>query len=182
MLVQLCALTHEQFHAAAFRCCHLRLNTHGIHTLSCMVCDRTKADGYVASARWDRLAFAKDILGPSGCPVVGNGDVDSPHRYQDMLVQTGVDGVMIGRAAVSNPFIFYGIRYGLQTTIKHPCGTLHCSTLQKNATIPMTQKQNGRCVAINCHLFCRLTRHKVYIWRSNGRARMLSKSSYAKVF
>jgi len=92
------SLFAENLHAAAEHADFLQVHT------------RTKQDGYVAPARWERLAYAKQILGPSGCPVVGNGDVDSPGQYQRMLDETGVDGVMIGRAAVANPFIFYGIR------------------------------------------------------------------------
>jgi tRNA-dihydrouridine synthase len=81
-----------------------------VATAPCISCHRTKVDGYHAPARWDRLALAKQVLRPLGCRVVGNGDVDSAQRYETLVKETGVDGVMIGRAAVSNPFIFYEIR------------------------------------------------------------------------
>lgn len=82
----------------------------------------------MAPARWERLAYAKQILGPAGCPVVGNGDVDSPGQYQRMLDETGVDGVMIGRAAMANPFIFYGIRWVMLALRMAGFLVLICST------------------------------------------------------
>ncbi len=68
---------------------------------------RTRAQGYAGEADWDRIAALKQAI---GIPVVGNGDVFSPEDCLRMFRHTGCDGVMIGRAASSNPWIFRQIR------------------------------------------------------------------------
>uniref|UniRef100_A0A061RNI6 tRNA-dihydrouridine(47) synthase [NAD(P)(+)] n=2 Tax=Tetraselmis sp. GSL018 TaxID=582737 RepID=A0A061RNI6_9CHLO len=72
---------------------------------------RTKADGYSKPARWERIQEAKELLQNSNCRVVGNGDITSGEQARELVDKTGVDGIMIGRAAVSNPFIFKDIRH-----------------------------------------------------------------------
>lgn len=64
---------------------------------------RTREQGYGGRADWDMIARVKAAV---SIPVLGNGDVDSPQRAKEMLEQTGCDGVMIGRAAQGNPWIF----------------------------------------------------------------------------
>lgn len=46
-------------------------------------------------------------------PVIGNGDIDSPERLRDAFGRYGVDGVMVGRAAIGNPWIFNELKHGL---------------------------------------------------------------------
>ena len=58
------------------------------------------------SADWDLLSSIKSSI---GIPVIGNGGVDTPSDALEMLRQTGVDGVMIGRLAVGSPWIFQDI-------------------------------------------------------------------------
>ena len=58
---------------------------------------------YSGQADWDIIAQVKDAV---KIPVIGNGDVDSPEKAKAILEQTGCDGVMIGRAAEGNPWIF----------------------------------------------------------------------------
>ena len=48
-------------------------------------------------------------------PVFGNGDVNSPERVKEVKDKYGVDGVMIGRAAIGNPWIFNEIKHFLRT-------------------------------------------------------------------
>ena len=48
-------------------------------------------------------------------PIFGNGDVDSPVKALEMRDRYGVDGVMIGRASIGNPWIFNEIKHYLQT-------------------------------------------------------------------
>lgn len=64
---------------------------------------RTRAQYYSGQADWDIIAQVKDAV---KIPVIGNGDVDSPKKAKAILEQTGCDGVMIGRAAEGNPWIF----------------------------------------------------------------------------
>ena len=52
---------------------------------------------------WDIIRQVKEAV---KIPVIGNGDVNSPEAAKAMLEQTGCDGVMIGRAAQGNPWIF----------------------------------------------------------------------------
>jgi nifR3 family TIM-barrel protein len=54
-------------------------------------------------ARWDVLAAVKQAL---DIPVIGNGGIDTAEDAPAMFRQTGVDGVMVGRAAIGNPWIF----------------------------------------------------------------------------
>lgn len=64
---------------------------------------RTRAQYYSGRADWDIIRQVKEAV---RIPVIGNGDVDSPEAAKAMLEQTGCDGVMIGRAAQGNPWIF----------------------------------------------------------------------------
>ena len=64
---------------------------------------RTRAQYYSGRADWDCIRQVKEAV---KIPVIGNGDVDSPRAAKDLLDQTGCDGVMIGRAAQGNPWIF----------------------------------------------------------------------------
>ena len=64
---------------------------------------RTTTQMYTGQADWSIIRQVKEAV---RIPVIGNGDVASPSLAQAMFEQTGVDGVMIGRAALGNPWIF----------------------------------------------------------------------------
>ncbi len=67
---------------------------------------RTRAESYTGASDWEYIAGVKREL---KIPVFGNGDVKTPEDAVRMFRETGVDGVMIGRAALHNPFIFRDI-------------------------------------------------------------------------
>jgi len=64
---------------------------------------RTKVQGYSGRADWDLIGEVKKTV---HIPVVGNGDITTPFLARRMLEETGCDGVMIGRGALGNPWIF----------------------------------------------------------------------------
>jgi nifR3 family TIM-barrel protein len=64
---------------------------------------RTKRQAYKGSANWDAIAEIKQAV---SVPVIGNGDVETVADIARMKAHTGCDGVMIGRAAIGNPWIF----------------------------------------------------------------------------
>lgn len=70
---------------------------------------RTRQQMYEGKANWDIIRQMKEAV---SMPVIGNGDVETPQDAKRMLDQTGVDGVMIGRAALGNPWMIYRtVRY-----------------------------------------------------------------------
>jgi tRNA-dihydrouridine synthase B len=73
---------------------------------------RTREQGYSGNARWEWIAAVKDAV---KLPVVGNGDIRTPEDAIAMVAETGCDGVMIGRTAASNPWIFRQIRQYAET-------------------------------------------------------------------
>ena len=66
---------------------------------------RTKSQGYGGQADWDAIAEVKQAV---RLPVIGNGDVQTVADIARIKAHTGCDGVMIGRAAIGNPWIFAG--------------------------------------------------------------------------
>ena len=78
---------------------------------------RTRACLYRGEAEYDTIRAIKQAV---SIPVVANGDIDSPEKARYVLDYTGVDAVMIGRAAQGRPWIFREIRHFLETGTKLP--------------------------------------------------------------
>ncbi len=72
---------------------------------------RTRAGRYKAPVDYDAIAEIKRAV---SIPVLANGDIDSPAKAKWVLEHTGADGIMIGRAAVGNPWIFKQIKEGME--------------------------------------------------------------------
>ena len=73
---------------------------------------RTRDQFYSGKADWEIIRKVKEAL---SIPVIGNGDVTNPEQAEEMLLQTGCDGVMIGRGARGNPWIFERILTYMET-------------------------------------------------------------------
>ncbi len=80
----------------------------GIQALA--VHGRTRADAYKGEAEYDTIAEIKSRI---SIPVIANGDICSPEKAAKVLQHTGADGLMIGRAAQGNPWIFRQILHFL---------------------------------------------------------------------
>jgi len=90
----------------------LMLQNLGVKALT--VHARTRCQKYKGDARWEYLKMLKETPGLH-MPVIGNGDVTTPEMAKKMFDETGVDGVMIGRGAIGNPWIFRNARHFLET-------------------------------------------------------------------
>ena len=75
---------------------------------------RTREQMYKGEARWHWLRRLKEE-GVRDIPFIGNGDALSPSEVEAMFEETGVDGVMIGRGAIGNPWIFQQARTYMET-------------------------------------------------------------------
>ena len=82
----------------------------GIQSLA--VHGRTRACMYKGEAEFDTIRRIKEAI---SIPVIANGDITSPEKAQQVLNCTGADGVMIGRGAQGNPWIFKEILHYLET-------------------------------------------------------------------
>lgn len=73
---------------------------------------RTREQYYSGQADWKIIRQVKEAV---KIPVLGNGDVDSPRKAKALFEETGCDGILIGRAARGNPWLFHQIRTYLET-------------------------------------------------------------------
>jgi tRNA-dihydrouridine synthase B len=82
----------------------------GIQSLA--IHGRTRACAYMGEAEYDTIASVKQSV---RIPVVANGDITTPEKAKMVLDKTGVDAIMIGRAAQGRPWIFREISHYLET-------------------------------------------------------------------
>ncbi len=89
-----------------------RLQDAGIRALT--IHGRTRNQMYKGEANWNHIAEVK--AHPSIIiPIFGNGDIDSPQKALEHKNKYGVDGIMIGRGAIGNPWIFRDIKHYFET-------------------------------------------------------------------
>ena len=79
----------------------------GIQALA--VHGRTREDRFLGEAEYDTIAKVKEAV---SIPVIANGDIDSIEKAQAVLNHTKADAVMIGRAALGNPWLFRSLKEG----------------------------------------------------------------------
>lgn len=89
-----------------------RLQDIGVQALS--IHGRTRAQLYKGEADWTHIARVKENPRIT-MPIFGNGDVDSPEKALEYRNKYGVDGIMIGRAAIGYPWIFNEIKHFFET-------------------------------------------------------------------
>ncbi len=89
-----------------------RLQDVGIAAIS--IHGRTRAQMYKGDADWKPIAAVKNNP-RMHIPVFGNGDVNTPERAIEMRDQYGLDGAMIGRASIGNPWFFDQVKHFMQT-------------------------------------------------------------------
>ncbi len=112
-----------------------RMQDIGVKALS--IHGRTRCQLYKGEADWTLIGKVKNNP-RMHIPIFGNGDIDSPQKAQEYKNRYGIDGIMIGRAAIGYPWIFREIKHYLQTQTILPAPTLQerievCKThLQKS--------------------------------------------------
>jgi nifR3 family TIM-barrel protein len=89
-----------------------RLQDVGIKAIS--IHGRTRAQMYKGDADWTQIAAIKNNP-RMHIPVFGNGDVNSPEKAKEMRDDFGLDGAMIGRASIGNPWFFDQVKHYLNT-------------------------------------------------------------------
>lgn len=89
-----------------------RLQDVGIAAIS--IHGRTRAQMYKGEADWSLIAAVKNNP-RMRIPVFGNGDIDTPEKAAEYRTRFGVDGIMIGRSSIGNPWIFNEIKHFMAT-------------------------------------------------------------------
>jgi nifR3 family TIM-barrel protein len=89
-----------------------RLQDVGVQALT--IHGRTRAQMYKGEADWTLISEVKNLPGIR-MPIFGNGDIDSPQKALEYKNKYGVDGVMIGRAAIGYPWIFREVKHYFAT-------------------------------------------------------------------
>ncbi len=98
-----------------------RLQDVGIKALA--IHGRTRAQMYKGEADWTLIAKVKNNPRIK-IPIFGNGDIDSPQKALEYKNRYGVDGIMIGRAAIGYPWIFNEIKHYFETGELLPSPTI----------------------------------------------------------
>ena len=103
---------------------------------------RTKAQGYSGEANWDVIA---EVAATVKIPVIGNGDIASAHDVKHRRDTTGVSGVMIGRAAMTAPWIFSQTKTYLATGEVPPAPGLEerWSMILRHCRLAVARRRHG---------------------------------------
>ena len=88
------------------------------------------------------LEIIKKVKENVNIPVIGNGNVDNEESAYEMFEKTGVDGIMIGRGAFGNPWIFNNIKYFIETgeKLKEPSPEERLDVIKKQINLALENK------------------------------------------
>lgn len=94
---------------------------------------RTAREMSKVDAHWDIARIAVEIAKGSGTLIVGNGDVQSIEHGKQLATETGVDGVMLGRAVFGNPWLFHKERSGERIELRDKLDIMirHCELFEE---------------------------------------------------
>lgn len=123
-----------------------RLQDVGIQALA--IHGRTRAQMYKGEADWTLIGKVKN--NPRiRIPIFGNGDIDSPEKAVAYKNRYGVDGIMIGRAAIGYPWIFKEIKHYIQTGLHLPAPTIEDRVKVARKHLHLSVEWKGPVVGIN---------------------------------
>ncbi len=123
-----------------------RLQDVGIKALA--VHGRTRCQLYKGSADWTNIAKVKN--NPRiYIPIFGNGDIDSPEKAVEYKNRYGVDGIMVGRAAIGYPWIFNEIKHFVQTGEYLPAPSIQQRVNVIKQHLHLSVDWKGKVVGIN---------------------------------
>jgi nifR3 family TIM-barrel protein len=91
---------------------------------------RTAADYYSGKADWDAIAELRAAL--PDVQVLGNGDIWSAQDAVNMMKQTGVDGVVVGRGCLGRPWLFADLENAFRAYLENPNANINYSQVQPN--------------------------------------------------
>lgn len=122
-----------------------RLQDVGIEAIS--IHGRTRKQMYKGEADWSLIAEVKNNPRMK-IPVFGNGDIDSPEKAVEYKARYGVDGVMIGRASIGNPWIFNEIKHYIETGTHKEKPSIHDKAQAALRHLEMSVKWKGETLGV----------------------------------
>ena len=120
-----------------------RLQDAGIKALT--IHGRTRKQMYKGTSNWEYISNVKDSP-DIHIPIFGNGDIDSPEKALEFKNKYNVDGIMIGRASIGNPWIFNEIKHYLETGQKSvpPSLSEKINAIKKHISFSVDWKGNRK--------------------------------------
>lgn len=100
---------------------------------------RTRSEFYSGQADWEIIKQVKQEV---SIPVIGNGDIVDEETALKMFEETGVDGIMVGRASFGNPWIFQKIEHFLKTgqKLQNPTNEEKLKVIKKHINLAVQEK------------------------------------------
>ena len=122
-----------------------KLQDVGIKAIS--IHGRTRAQMYKGEACWEKIREVKNNT-RMNIPVFGNGDVNTPQAAKEMRDKYGLDGAMIGRGAIGNPWFFEEIKHYFETGEIKPPPTLRERAEMAKTHLQLSLKWKGNVLGV----------------------------------